>query len=32
METIKLKIPDIMSAHCQMTVRNTVGKLKGTQR
>lgn len=31
METIKLKIPNMMSIHCQMTVKNTVGKLKGTQ-
>lgn len=30
METIKLKIPNMMSAHCQMTVSNTVGKLNGT--
>lgn len=31
METIKLKIPNMLSTHCQMTVSNTVGKLKGTQ-
>jgi copper chaperone CopZ len=31
METVKLKIPNMMSGHCQMTVSNTVGKLKGAQ-
>jgi copper chaperone CopZ len=31
METVKLKIPNMMSSHCQMTVRNTLGKMKGAQ-
>lgn len=31
METVKLKIPNMISTHCQVTVSNIVGKLKGAQ-